>query len=496
MGTMIFKMCPDSSSFSLKELERSTVAGGQDGMPYPTHVTLDNGNLTLTRQVSESGFLIAPWSVEGAGRFMVSSATLMERANPYYLAVELARGKLNQVRGQSSDWLMGGLVLPDDLKAGIQEATRTFGRAVTHLPAPEAMSDARRALGQGFAASHRLVQTYCEQVFEIRHGRQARLDTFLGSRLSTPPQNEDHIAAVEEAFNSLSLPFNWADIEPTEDCKRWDASDALVQWALDRRMQVIGGPLVDFSGHGLPNWLWEKATDLSTLCGYLADYVGMVADRYQHRIRIWHVTAGSNCAGVLALGDEDLLWLTSRLTEAVRRVDPSFEVVIGLAQPWGDYLAYQERNQSPFVFADSLIRTGMKLTSLDLEVVLGMGPRGSYCRDLLDISRMLDLYALLGLPLQVTLGYPSAAGSDPRANPDERVGSGHWREGYSLEAQADWAAAVATLCVCKPFVRTVQWAHFSDAQPHQFPYVGLVDAHENLKPALRQLTTIRGRHLK
>ena len=40
---------------------------------------------------------------------------------------------------------------------------------------------------------------------------------------------------------------------------------------------------------------------------------------------------------------------------------------------------------------------------------MGVTPRGSYCRDLLETSRILDLYALLGLPLRVTLGYPSSA---------------------------------------------------------------------------------------
>ena len=53
-------------------------------------------------------------------------------------------------------------------------------------------------------------------------------------------------------------------------------------------------------------------------------------------------------------------------------------------------------------------------------MVMGVTPRGSYCRDLLDASRVLDLYALLGMPLQVTLGYPSAGGADPLADPTLR----------------------------------------------------------------------------
>ncbi len=43
---------------------------------------------------------------------MALSATLMERLAPYHLPLELARGKINQVRGQAADWIMGGLMMP------------------------------------------------------------------------------------------------------------------------------------------------------------------------------------------------------------------------------------------------------------------------------------------------------------------------------------------------------------------------------------------------
>jgi hypothetical protein len=182
--------------------------------------------------------------------------------------------------------------------------------------------------------------------------------------------------------------------------------------------------------------------------------------------------------------------------DTVRRINPQLEVVVGLAQPWGDYLVEQPRNYSPFVFADTLLRTGLKLSALELEVVMGVSPRGSYCRDALDFSRLLDLYALLGVPLQVTLGYPSAETKLPQADPDLRVGLGFWRGGYTPDAQADWAAAFASLAVSKPFVRGVHWAHLTDAEPHQFPHCGLFDANGQPKPALEELARLREEHLR
>src|SRR5438132_347049 len=109
---------------------------------------------------------------------------------------------------------------------------------------------------------------------------------------------------------------------------------------------------------------------------------------------------------------------------------------------------------------------------------------------------MLDFFTLLGLPLQVTLGYPSAPGVDPQADSDLNVGAGYWRGGFSPDVQADWALAVAGLAVCKPYVRAVHWVHARDAEPHLFPHCGLFDARGNAKPALRSLRALRDKHLR
>ena len=84
-------------------------------------------------------------------------------------------------------------------------------------------------------------------------------------------------------------------------------------------------------------------------------------------VRRWHLTAASNVADVLTLSEDDLLWLTARLAEAAWQVDPALELVVGVAQPWGEYMARAEHTYSPFVFADTLIRSGLNLAALDVE---------------------------------------------------------------------------------------------------------------------------------
>jgi hypothetical protein len=494
MGVMKFLLPTGLDGAAAEELSRASVSGGQDNMPYPAEVVVEPGQMTVVRSVDESGSLVSPWEVNGSGRVMASSATLMERPQPYHLLTELARGKLNQVRGQAADWVMGGLEMTDALAGQIRQATQAFVRAVVHAASGE--DAARTALAAGFHAADVLAQTYMDQVYALRHQRQPQMDTMLGCRLGAAVPQGALADELAESFNAVCLPFAWDTIEATEGDYRWEAADAQVEWALARGLKIIGGPLVDFFGAHLPDWLGRRQRDLSSLCGCLCDFVETVVSRYRGKVRSWQISAASNSSQVLAIGDEELLWLTLRLAEAARQIDPHLEIILGVAQPWGEYLTTQERTHSPFVFADTLVRSGLKLAGLDLEVVMSATPRGSYCRDPLELSRLLDLYALLGVPLQVTLGYPSASGPDTLADAELQIAGGYWRGGFSPETQADWATTFAGLALCKPSVRGALWAHASDAEPHLFPHCGVIDAGGNVKPVLARLRELRRLHLK
>jgi hypothetical protein len=427
---------------------------------------------------------------------MGTSATLIERDRPYNLLVELARGKINQVRCQAFDWRAGGLQLTPELERQIHAASMAFAHAITGVPPEEVSHHAQIALDLGYQAAEQLVRAYVGQVFQIRHQRQAQLDTALACRLGTAVPPPPLAAHLMPAFNSVCLPFSWNSVENEEATYRWDECDALLDWALKQELEVSAGPLIDFSSAQLPAWLWLWERDLPSLAAFMCKFVETTVRRYRNRIRRWQLTAASNCANVLALSEDDLLSLTYRLTEAARQVDPSLELIIGIAQPWGEYMALADRTHSPFIFADTLIRSGLNLSALDVEIVMAVMPRGSYCRDLLEVSRLLDLYALLGAHLRVTLGYPSSASTDPDADPDLHVEGGHWGGGFTPEVQADWAADVTALTLCKPYVQGVQWAHFRDAEPHQFPHCGLLDAKDQPKPALQKLRELRATHLK
>lgn len=495
MGTMNFLLPPGIAADTARELERTCVTGGPDNMPWPTQVRVDANQMIVRRDVDESGCLAAPCDINGAGRLMSASATLMERESPYSLIIELARGKVNQLRCQASDWRSGGLQMPGDLAQQIRDVSLLFGHAATLMPSDEAVRQAQSALSVSYQAAERLVRVYVDQVFNVRHQRQPRLDTTLGCRLQNSVPLGVASGELPIACNMVYLPLSWRDTEPAESNYAWEPADDLLAWAEGQGLSVSAGPLIDFAPGRLPRWLELWDHDVHSIASFMCDYVETAVKRYHGRIRSWQLTASSNAARVLGLGEDEVLWLTVRLAEAARQIDSGLELVVGVAQPWGDYMALEDRTHSPFIFADTLIRAGLNLAAVDLEWVMGVAPLGSYCRDVLEASRLLDLYALLGVPLQVTLGYPSAAGPDPRVEGEQRGGAGHWHDGFTPEVQADWASTFGALALCKPYVRGITWTHLSDADPHSYPHCGLLDATGAPKPALGRWRELREKHL-
>jgi hypothetical protein len=490
MGTVRLQLPADLDAERAHELERGYVLGGPDNMPWPTRVRVSQSELVLDRDVEESGAVAVPWDITRAGRLMTATTTLMERDSSYQLQVELARGKVNQVRCQAADWKAGGLPISDELEEHIRSASLAFSSAALSAEAGKAQA----ALESGHHAASRLIDAYVRQVFEVRHQREPQLPTQIGCRLRRIPAQQAHDLFLQ-AFTNVAIAFSWSEIEATSGAYRWEELDALVDWAVSRGLSITAGPLIDFSSAQMPEWLWKHEGDSPALARFMGNYVLAAVQRFGKRIRHWHVANASNSAAILSLGEEDLLSMTVKLGQLVRQLDPSLQIITGIARPWGEYMTAGNRSHSPFIFADTAMRLDTTLAALDLEIVMGSSPRGSYCRDLLETSRLLDLYAVLGVPIRLTLGYPSSTESNPKADPELTNRAGHWEGGCSDRVQAEWAASIAALGLCKPYVQAIHWAHFSDQEPHQFPNCGLVNTGGKPKPALQALRELRTKHL-
>jgi hypothetical protein len=479
-----------------RDLDRACLASVGDTMPWPSEQIRRDGLLTLRRSIDESGHLLLPWPLAEAGHFAGLSATLMERDTPYDLLTELARGKLNQVRNQAADWQAQGLQITPDLASRLDSALRHFVRLLYHEDRETALPVAQEALQHVYAAAAVLVQSYVAQVFSVREQREIKAETHLSCQLGLNPPDAGRTEALSGLFTALTVPMPWTRIEPEQDHWDWEPIDRIVAWAEERDVALTAGPLIDFSSAQLPSWLWLWERDLPRIIAFVCRFVERAIRRYRSRIRRWHLTAASNYAAILALGEDELLGLTFRLAETARQIDQGLELVIGISQPWGDYMASADRSYSPHSFADTLLRSELNLSALDLELIPGVTPRGSFVRDLLDVARLIDMYAPLGVPLQLTLGYPASATPDEGADPELRIGNGEWPGGFTPEGQADWTRQLISLALCKPAVRAIQWSTLADDEPHQFPHCGLFDAQGQARPVLATLRHLRETYIE
>src|SRR5262249_3563888 len=153
--------------------------------------------------------------------------TLAERREPYNLAVELARGKLNDVRNQLAEWRQMGLRTPAGLDEVLSRALAAFIKAATSAGDSRASYDsAQDSLAATFPAGGPLAEAYTSQVLQTRLAASAKLPTQLTIALDTDPRSAPPGAEWAQAFNAARVACPWKALAPSEGQYRWDEFDA------------------------------------------------------------------------------------------------------------------------------------------------------------------------------------------------------------------------------------------------------------------------------
>lgn len=483
MGVMRFLAHPPELVQNWPEVYRAYLSGF-DGRVFPTRVEIDGNTVLCRRQSSESGKLHVVWPVEDFGRPVVSTASLPERDEPYHLPLELARGKICQLRDQCGVWQIAGMVVPRDFQPMLLRAQRNLAKAVQLQDRPDECGPlAQTALTDAFRAAELLTWAYTQQRLEIYRRRSKQLPALLGCHLGPwipePEETRDFLDACNAAF----VPVEWKQIEPIEGKYDWTAIDAQVNWCQQNKLFMHAGPLIELSEDGLPTWLGKWRDDFHNLQSFVSDFVETAISRYIGGIRYWEVSAYGNTGGALGLSEEQRITLVARVLEVARQVDDEVQLSIRIEQPWGGYQSGGHHRLSPLQFIDALLRSGVGLSTVNLEIAVGYAPRKSAFRDLLDISQLFDMWGGLGIPLQVTLAFPSDSGTDRLADPAIEVDRTDPDRLPTPELQAEWAAQLVPLLMAKQPVVGIYWTHYKDALPHRYPFGGFIDANGDAKPA-------------
>ena len=471
-----------------------------EGIPWRSRNSFTAANsrtgtaeLVVERDVNESGNLYLPWCISGYGEYVLSTASLMERAKPYHLLVEFTRGTVNRVRNQVADWQCMGLQVSPELENEFRDMSAAFSQAATSPLDHERTSQlANEAIRRPFSALEKLTTTYAAQAIASRRANTPTLPTFFAGRIDSRPLSDSETSAFYSAFNSAMLAFSSREIEPDSDKRHWEEHDRQVQWCQDHSLRIVGGPLLQLDIHHLPDWVYQE-TRFEVLFDNVVEYARALLERYRGRVHVWNCAARMNLDGALALNEEQRLRLIVAVIDEVQRVDPRTPYIISFDQPWAEYLSTAHHDFSPLHFADSLVRAELGLAGIALEMNFGYWPHGSLPRDWLEVSRQLDRWNLLGLPLLLQSTISSATSIDHRAR--IQVGSTadpHAENVPSPNAQQKATERLALLALAKSFVHGFIWNEISDAVPHEFAHGGLIDQRGNMKPACESLIALRG----
>ena len=494
MGVMRF-LIPGGNHLSDEAIACAYLAG-IEGIPWRGRSLRTDTGLDVVREESESSYFHIPWKVDGYGEIVLSTTSLMERERPYYLPIELARGTINRIRNQQAGWQMAGLEVPSQITVNLKRAAALLSRAVLNQHDTDAACNlAEESIRCSLEVIGDLMREYTRQAMEVRHQQVMKLPTVFGAHLGRSMVGENRANMLSAAFNSTVVGMSWSDIEGQTGNFQWNVYDQQVEWCRRRAVRIIGGPLFHLDMRDMPDWLFLWEDDFDNLESQVLSFIDAAVNRYRGKITLWNCAARINSNGTIPLTEEQRLHLTVRAIETVRRIEPQVPVIVSLDQPWAEYVASQPVDMSPLQYADTLSRADLGLSGFGLEINLGYWPGGTIWRDPMEISRLLDRWSLLGLPLVVFLTAPSSDAADPRASQGIRPLSEITPDGLSPQSQRDVLEQIVRLLLIKHCVQGIVWNQLYDHEPHIFPHSGLFDAEGDPKPVLDSLTTIRQEHL-
>ena len=501
MGQLRF-FIPDAPQYD-PAIWSSAYVSGIEGIPWAGKSTISENGFCISRSIDESGKLSIVWPTREFGPILVSTASLRcDDKTEYILPLELARGTLHRIRGRALDWQRLGLKLPDTFFPVMDQALDYFLNAVTaQSDKVECCRLAQTSIEFALSSIRFLTRAFITQSLQVRHQQEEKLSTLMGVRLGTTEQWSSHANAVLPAMNLAYVSLEWGRIEADSQKADYRLFDTQIDWARNNNIRVCGGPIISLQPHSMPNWLF-LLDSYETLLKAACEFTQKTVERYRGKVNLWCAATGLNAPNDLGLTDDQILRLAVAIIQTIRRCDDRTPVIICLDMPWAEYLGQKADSISPLHFADALTRTDLGLSGLGLEMNMGHWPGGSFPRDLIDVSDLIDLWSNLGLPLMTMITTPASMDTDAQATARYSLVS-QW-QGTRMKDIPDTGTAtglppngaeLVQMLLAKPNVHGVVWNQFNDNAPHAFANSGLINQQGNPRPLLDALSKIRQQHV-
>ncbi len=460
---------------------------GLEGIPWQTDRRFQSGQFTIGREIDESGRLNILWPTRTRGDLCLSTTSLPVGTPPYVLPVELARGTVHRLKAQLDAWQRIGLRLPESFFPLCEASVSGFLQAVSiHRDDATAQAEsAIAAIESAVQAIDLMCSAYATQALEARLIQEGKLNTLVGPHVQSTAAWK-LVQDQREAISLLSIDAHLGRLGSVPASETaWEWIDQQVDWGLGQELKLCMGPLVDFTR--LPQWMLMLEQDAASICDTACEFAEKIVRRYRGRVHLWNCASGLNLKNPMGWTDEEVLRTSVALIETVRKADPHTPVLLTVSEPWGEYLRDDASGFSPLHIADALLRADLGLSGIALEMNIGAWPAGTYPRDPVELHRLIDRWALLGVPLMVSL-------RNVPWSPSENPGSGSAPESPPAIGPLSPSEMMRAL-VAKPAIHAVVWKSPPESQTSKGE---TMDARETstFRVALTASAELRRRYLE
>jgi hypothetical protein len=480
-------------------VEKIELAGaylvGNDDVPLRAELALKDGIIICKKRAPGPAGLAILWEVEGVGTILLETVRLLERKKPYVLQVELARYRLLRLSQKAEDWGLLGYEEDEAISDRVARSRALLIQALQADTPQDAAAKGGQALAEAVKASEALSRLHAEVLVKRRKQSGGFPPRVLGCSVPLDKPTELHGQRLAAAFDFVTLPIVWRDIEPGEQAYNWKPLDAWVELLAKQHMPMKGSALLSFNAKSVPDWLYIWEHDFDTIRDLAYEHVRRVINRYGQYIQVWDVITGIHAGNCFAFTFEQLMELTRMAASLVKQTSPRATAIIDIVAPWGEYYARDTRTVPPALYADAAVQSGINFDAFGLQFAFGPGVDGMFVRDMFQVSSMLDMFVKLGKPLHITAVQVPSETTTPGAHQEGgepgAINGGVWREPWTEQVQSEWLREFLPIALSKPFVESVSWHGLTDHGGQSVPHGGLLRPNLEPKAAYEQLIETR-----
>lgn len=457
-----------------------------DAFPELTFRAIEGETLTIRSEGTESCHLLAPWLIEGKGRVLLKTATLSPDFSPYGLLIELARGKIHQIYSIVSDMAYRGLKIRDLAPRLIEQATKSFGKALASSSIGECAIYANDSIRLASQAADAYLEDYQNHLISLKTQGSGKVDTVLSFTLRGRIPNPDQTSVLRKAFSGVSICIPWSRLQTGKANWNWEPLDSTLAWARSHGFSITIGPILTPDPKLIPSWLLDSKIDVNSVAAHISRFVDQLLRRYMSLgfFGRFNIINSGNVAQVGEFSEDEWLRLSWQALDAAKQVEGPNEITMGIRQPWGEIMAIEARDHNPANYLDTLIRSVGNISSVEIETLTGRITGSTHWRDFLDYYRLPEIYyGISQKPIKVVMALPSSEMSE--------VSGLNSIDGFSGKIQAEFMGRLGRIFAASPYVNEIRWHQTFEDDAGGVVGAGLFDLAGNPKQIVEACMQLR-----